>query len=236
MRRIVPPSALSGQRTGPLLALLAAGIALAGCNLQSQHVSAGLPSDGYRSNYPITIQEAPEVLDIPVGRGSAGLSPDLAAVVHSYGVDAAHNATSGVAIMVPQGSANASTAAYLGRDIARILKTSGLSASLVEQRRYAVADPAANAPIRLTFNRIKAVSPPCGRWTGNIMPDDGGSNDGSEFGCSTQANLAAMVENPNDLIIPRAQTPIPAWKRWKSLQNYESGTSSSSSSSSSSSN
>jgi pilus assembly protein CpaD len=231
MKTIVPTSARSGLSTGPLFALIVAGLAVAGCNAQGERISTDLPTDGYRTRYPITVQEGPETLDIPVGRGSSGLGPDLVGAVRSFGADAARNGTSGIAIMVPRGSANEATASYLARDIARVLKASGLAASLVEEHRYAVADATASAPIRLTFNRIKAVSPPCGRWSGNIMAGDK-NEDGDEFGCTTQANLAAMVENPNDLIIPRAQTPIPAWKRWKIMQQYEAGSSNSSSTSS----
>ena len=74
------------------------------------------------------------------------------------------------------------------------------------------------APIRLGFTRIKAVSPPCGRWTADIVPDTRKGDDGAEFGCATQANLAAMVENPNDLLMPRAQTPVHGWQRWQATQ------------------
>ena len=222
MKTIVPTAATTRQGAGIVLALVVAGL-VGACDMHNARISDGLPSDGYRSRYPITVQEAPEVLDLPVGSGSAGLPPDLRAVVHSFGSDAARNATSGVAVMVPQGSANEATASYLARDIARTLKSSGLAAALVEERRYHVADAGANAPIRLTFNRIKAVSPPCGQWTENIIADDNKGGDGAEFGCSTQANLAAMVENPNDLIIPRAATPIPAWQRWKAMQTFGAG-------------
>jgi pilus assembly protein CpaD len=231
---MIPTSVPAPRPFGPLMALVAAGLMLAACNTQGQRISEGLPTDGYRTAYPITIEDAPEILDLPVGRGSTGLSPDLAAVVRSFGADAAKNATSGVAVMIPQGSANAAAASYLSRDVVRTLRSTGLAASLVEVRPYAVADGRANAPLRLIFTRIKAVSPPCGRWTGSVIANDEKGGDGAEFGCTTQANLAAMVENPNDLIIPRAESPIPAWQRWKSMQKFEGGSSSGSTSSSSS--
>jgi len=125
--------------------------------------------------------------------------------------------------MLPAGSANQATASYLGRDIKRVLVASGLNARMVQETSYAVTDRTALAPIRLSFNRIKAVSPACGKWTANILPDDEKNTVGAEFGCSTQANLAAMVENPNDLITPRAPTPAPAWKRWVMMQQFGAG-------------
>ena len=71
------------------------------------------------------------------------------------------------------------------------------------------------------------MSPPCGRWTADILPDNQKGDDGAEFGCATQANLAAMVENPNDLLMPRAQTPVHGWQRWQTLQKLASGDNSS---------
>lgn len=208
----------ANARGGVLLALAVAAL-LAACNSRGQAITEGLPTDGYRSHYPITVEEAPEVLDIPVGSGASGLGTDMRNIIASFGTDAARNATSGVVIMTPSGSANQATARYLSRDIARVLRSAGLAAALVATRSYPVADPAANAPIRLAFNRIKAVSPRCGRWSEDIAPDDEKGDEGAEFGCATQANLAAMIENPNDLITPRAQTPIPAWKRWQAVHD-----------------
>jgi pilus assembly protein CpaD len=57
------------------------------------------------------------------------------------------------------------------------------------------------------------------------MPDNQKGTDGAEFGCSTQANLAAMVENPNDLLMPRAETPVHGWQRWEMLQKASKGSS-----------
>lgn len=225
----------SGRAPAGIVALLLVATAITGCNSRGQAITAGLPTDGYRTRYPITVQEAPETLDIPVGSGTAGLDADTRAVVASFGRDAALHGTSGVLVMAPKGSANEKAAAYLAGDISKTLKATGLSARLVALRSYPASDPSSNAPIRLVYNRIKAVSPPCGNWSEDAAPNDEAGDDGAEFGCSTQANLAAMVANPNDLLMPRAETPVPAWKRWQALQVSASGSQSSSQSSSSSS-
>lgn len=199
----------------PALALV---LALAACNQQGQALTEGRPSDGYRTAYPIAVTEAPQTLDIPVGTGTAGLSPDLRAVIADFGADAAKNATGPVVVMTPQGSINEAAAERLARDIRTELRQAGVAAAFLRSQSYPVADPRVPAPIRLGFARIKAVSPPCGLWTEDVMPDRQKGTDGAEFGCSTQANLAAMVENPNDLIIPRATTPVKGWQRWQMLQ------------------
>lgn len=209
------------------VALTLAGM-LAACNQQGQALTEGTPPDGYRSAYPIAVTEAPQTLDIPVGTGTGGLSADLKAVVADFGADAARNATGPVVVMTPIGSVNQAAADYLARQIHAVLKQSGVAPSYLRAQTYAVADPRVPAPIRLGFARIKAVSPPCGRWTADIMPDNQKGDAGAEFGCASQANLAAMVENPNDLITPRAETPTHGWQRWQAVQKLTSSDSSSS--------
>lgn len=207
----------------PIMAALA--LVLVACNQQGQTLTDGLPADGYRSAYPIAVTEAPQTLDIPVGTGTGGLSPDLRAVVADFGADAARNATGPVVVMTPAGSINQAAADYLARQIRTVLKQSGVAAAYLRTQTYAVSDPRVPAPIRLGFARIKAVSPPCGRWTSDVMPDNQKGTDGAEFGCATQANLAAMVDNPTDLLTPRAETPVKGWQRWEMLQKAAKGSS-----------
>lgn len=193
-------------------------LALTACNQQGQALTDGLPTDGYRTSYPIAVTEAPQTLDIPVGTGTAGLTREMRDVVADFGADAARNATGPVVVMTPQGSINQGAANYLARQIRDVLRQSGVPGAYLRAQTYAVADPTVPAPIRLGFQRIKAVSPSCGHWTADILPDTRKGDDGAEFGCATQANLAAMVENPNDLLTPRATTPVRGWQRWQQVQ------------------
>lgn len=71
------------------------------------------------------------------------------------------------------------------------------------------------------------VASQCGLW-----PADVGIAHGSEshlnrpswnHGCATQHNLAAIVENPGDLLGPRAETQPDAARRQTSIGRYRSG-------------
>jgi pilus assembly protein CpaD len=132
-----------------------------------------------------------------------------------------------MAILTPSGSGNHAAAQHVAREARAEALRAGLSKSMIEMRTYDAGDPNAAAPVRLSFARIKAMSPECGKWTGPVLPG-WGNGDAVEFGCATQANFAAMVENPEDLINPRASTPTPAgrryfiWKQW--LESGETST------------
>ncbi len=80
-------------------------------------------------------------------------------------------------------------------------------------RHQALSSPDAHAAtLRITYPLMGAqVAGPCGLWPADLGP----SNDMKHFenqpyynlGCATQQNLAAMVENPADLVQPRGETP-----------------------------
>lgn len=71
------------------------------------------------------------------------------------------------------------------------------------------------------------VASTCGLW-----PHDTGTGDARldmmnrphfNHGCASQANLAAMVANPNDLLGPRAEGPIDASRRQTAINRYRAG-------------
>ena len=43
------------------------------------------------------------------------------------------------------------------------------------------------------------------------------------FGCATQRNLASMVDNPSDLVQPRAETPPYTMRRTEGFEKYRKG-------------
>ena len=59
--------------------------------------------------------------------------------------------------------------------------------------------------VKLSFARYIAEGPKCGKF-----PDDLAQNSDNvqfeNFGCAAQHNMAAMIANPHDLVIPRDQT------------------------------
>jgi pilus assembly protein CpaD len=198
------------RNTARLLLPLAAVLALGAC--AQRYDPQSIPTDGYRSQYPISLTEAPETLDIAVGYGGTMTEATRDSVM-AFAADARSRGTSGLVILSPQGAANDTAAAYVAQLAHRAAIDGGLAPHLIEERRYAVGDNSAAAPVRLSYSRIRAVTPPCGQWTDDINSGDYDNNSGLNFGCSTQANLAAMVSNPQDLIHPRASTPPPVRNR-----------------------
>jgi pilus assembly protein CpaD len=83
------------------------------------------------------------------------------------------------------------------------------------------------ATVRVVYPKMVAEAGPCGLWPHDIGPSlDGADFENREywnFGCARQRNLAAMVENPADLVQPRGDAPAYAARRSMALDKYRKG-------------
>jgi pilus assembly protein CpaD len=217
---------VSGGRRAACLATVAAlaGL-LGGCNTTSRTVEA-VPDD-YRLRHPITLQEGTRTVEIFVGTSRGGLTPAQRADVLAFAHVWKREATGGVVIDVPAGTPNQRAAADVVHEIESILAATGVPAQGIAVRPYRPIDPAKFAGIRLTYPRVTADAGPCGLWPHDLGPSD--VKEYSEnrqywnFGCASQRNLAAMIDNPADLVQPRGETPAYTARRTVTLDKYRKG-------------
>ncbi len=206
-------------------AIVALAAALSGCYSDRQ-IADTYPND-IRQRHPIAIREGERTLEIFVGTNRGGLTPpqraDVLALAHRWG----HEATGGILIQVPAGTRNEAAAAGVLREIQAILTAAGVPPNVVVARRYRPANPMQLATVRVIYPKMIAEAGPCGLWPHDIGP----SHDGADFenreywnlGCASQRNLAAMVENPADLVQPRSDAPVHAARRSTVLEKYRKG-------------
>jgi len=188
-----------------------------------QHTKSGsIPTDGFRTRHPIEFKELPKTLDIPVGMRTSRLNKVQRQKVAAFARESTHKGDGMIQILVPSGSANESTANYVASKIRDIVRRSGVRAHNVGMQAYTVPDAGAVAPIRLAYTSIQASVHRCGTWPDNIA-DNLQNGDYYEFGCSTQANLAAIISNPADLLNPRASTPGDAARHSTIMDKYRKG-------------
>ena len=157
--------------------------------------------------HPIMVTQQPTTLSIKVSRGSYGMSPHQRAQVVSFleryrGVDAGN---SRLIIEAPSGSANEVAAMQAVAEIRSLMSEIGFDAASVGvEAVQAGGNP--QAPIRISYLRYVAEGPQCGKWPSNLAESAANLNH-PNLGCATQANLAAMIANPADLVKPRSITP-----------------------------
>lgn len=135
--------------------------------------------------------------------------------------------TGGVAVDLPTNTPNAMVANDALREISSIFIAAGIPAAGVTVRPYQPADSTKLATIKLNYGKIVAEAGPCGLWPKDL----GASMDRSyaentaywNLGCSTQRNLAAMVDNPSDLVQPRGESPASTPRRTYAIEQYRRG-------------
>ena len=110
--------------------------------------------------------------------------------------------------------------------MARILAASGVPRDGVVVRGYH-PPTSALAAIRISYPKITAQAGPCGLWPEDIGPslnrDFFENQPPWNFGCTSQRNLAASVDNPADLVQPRGETPAYEMRRTGVMTSYAQG-------------
>jgi pilus assembly protein CpaD len=210
-------------------ALIIAGCALlvCGCTTDQQVVAAvpDVPYD-YRQRHPITMTEVSHTLQVFVGTSRSELKASQRADVAQFGYSWRREATGGVAIEIPVGASNERAAADTVHVIRSILAAASVPQDRIVVRRYQ-APGYTIQPIRVSYPKIAAQVGPCGLWPEDIGPsfnrDYFENQPYWNFGCATQRNLAAMVDNPADLVQPRGETPPYEMRRTIVMDKYRQG-------------
>ena len=224
-RSTVTGGRMAGRHARRAALVLAAGMTamLAGCaNHSKHHFEVGGPPASHKQRHPIVIGEREQTLDIPVGTSVPGLPKASREAVTGFAQDYARNPSGPIRIMMPTGSHNAHVASALGSDILEALSHGGVDPARVEIMHYDASRHGRAAPIRLSYQGITASVHKCGRWDKDLTRT-GENRNWTNFGCANQANMAAIVANPADLLSPRGQTSIDGADRARKIKAYQDG-------------
>jgi pilus assembly protein CpaD len=209
-------------------ALVGAAVALGACTHTDQVATTASVPDDYRLRHPIAIQEAERSVVIFVGRARGGLSAEQRADVMGLAQTWLHEGTGAIIADVPNGTPNARPAADAFREVQALLSAAGVPPRGVTVRHYHPDNPRQLATVRLNYPKISAVAGPCGLWPEDLGPsikDKSYFENKSyyNFGCAYQHNMAAMVDNPADLVQPRPETPAYTTRRTEGFDKYRKG-------------
>lgn len=200
----------------------AAVVALLSAGCQHSPTPESLARHDYRLRHPIVISEQAETLDLPVGAETRHLSGGMRRAVADFAHEARAEGVYRVEILVPSGAANEAAAHSVAGELRHTLAKAGIPPQNIDISAYPVGDPYATAPIRIAYPKVKAAVHACGRWTESLT-NDFENSDHPDFGCTTQSNLAAMVDNPVDLLRPRESGPADRARRDTVFEKYRKG-------------
>jgi pilus assembly protein CpaD len=207
-----------------ILALVTCALPLAGCGGDRVVADATTPSD-YRVRHPILVGEADYSLDLfPTGpNGSLDLrSLDRLREFAQRYRELGHGQ---ITVLMPTGgSYNPAESASL----AHIRQIFGPMGGYVAVAPYPIADPTLAAPVRISFEGVKArLSHRCGDWPNDLA--SGSTAQGWEnktwwnFGCASQNAIAMQVADPRDLAGPRGERPADTNMRIRAIEHVRKG-------------
>ncbi len=219
LKTVLLPRSRRAALGGAALALLA--IVSGGCSTTGTS-DVSTPDHDYRGRHPIMVSEEPEVLDIPVGMNGPAISPQIERAIRDYVAEYNESGTGSITIQVPTASANEMAAGSTGRAAHYALVRAGVPHNLITVAPYYVGNHAKAAALRLSFLRVKAVTPTCGIWP-ERQPNRFDNAQYHNLGCANQQNLAAMVANPADFVRPEPTSPANGARRAKVISDYSRG-------------
>ena len=213
-----PPSPRSLTRGAAAFILL--GV-LAGCsNVDRTVATSAIPVD-YHQRHPVALVNARQALDIFFVGVTNRLDYRQKHDVEAFAADYLAHGEGLIRVQVPRGSVDGRAADATLAGLRHLLAASGVKGD-IEVGTYQVSDARLASVLRMSFVKLQAkAATHCGDW-----PDDlgsGSSLDGWEnrtyynLGCASQQTLAAQIDDPRDLIRPRAEDPSDVQMRTRAI-------------------
>ena len=191
-------------------------------------MTASIPDD-YRLRHPIAIEEANRSVVIFVGHARGGLSASQRADVMGLAQTWLREGTGAIIADVPVDTPNARAAADRFREIQALLAAGGVPPRGITLHHYHPDDPRTlrDDPAELSENRggRRPLRPVAG-GSRALDPEQRSYFENKpyyNFGCANQRNMAAMVDNPSDLVQPRSETPAYTARRTEAFEKYRKG-------------
>jgi pilus assembly protein CpaD len=219
-----------GAQALRLALITTCAIMLGGC-YSARHASddvvvGGVVSD-VRQRHPIVLKEGPQTVDLFIGEKRGTLTGGQRAEVLAFAHEWRREASGGILVDVPTGTSNARAAATAAHEVRSILSAAGVPPDAVHVRTNRPRSAGKLATLRLHYPRVMAEAGPCGMWPHDLGPtydrEHFENRQYWNFGCAQQRNLAAMVDNPADLVQPRSEVPPYNGRRTTVLDKYHRG-------------
>ena len=179
--------------------LVFAALALPGCITADLQADDSIRTPVHASdNYPITVRKGPQVLEVAANNGS--LSPRQINAVRGFIHQAMQAGVTPLTVERPSGGGNS---ARVASEIASLMVNEGVARTGVDFRVYKAGSM---APVRVSFISTYASTKKCGDWSTDLS-DTSENTAYPNLGCAVQTNLAAMVADPDTLVVPKTKAP-----------------------------
>jgi len=205
----------------PIALALSLAAALAGCGAHYASSDPAFPGD-IEARHPIALVSAPTSIDVYPAHGA--IDARTVANLRAFAARYRSFGSGQILILTP---ATQRPAPSVVAAIRRTLAGAG-APTRIGVSSYAPPPSHGAPPIRVAFIGLKAqVATPCGDWPEDLA--SGSSLEGwknepyANFGCASQAVLAAQVDDPRDFVEPRALGPADVDMRMRAIEAVRQG-------------
>ena len=203
--------------------MLTTALAVGGCSHVDRAVATSpIPID-YHQRHPVVLENTRQSLDIfldgPAGRLDYRQKHD----VEAFAADFQAHAGSRIRVLVPRGGVDQQAADATLAAVRRELASAGVKGS-IEVGSFQVGSSRQASALRMSFVKLQTgLAHPCGDWPDDLGPgpnlEDWENRPWYNLGCANQGTLAAQVDDPRDLVRPRAEEPGDVVMRTRPIQD-----------------
>ncbi|HEY8565120.1 MAG TPA: CpaD family pilus assembly protein [Beijerinckiaceae bacterium] len=216
----------AAPRAAARLAAVGLAAGLSACAADRAVTGSTYPHD-VPQRHPIVLAESARTLDVFV-TSAGGLDPRQRDDVRAFAEEYRRYGQGALVAQAPAGTRHALSLHMTLDGIRAALAAGGVPSAHLSVASYVPADPMAAAPVRLSFQRLKAkVESKCGLWPQDLGVSDAGFNNRNEtywnFGCAMQTNVAAQVADPVDLVRGRQEGRIDTVRRSRDFESIRQG-------------
>ena len=177
---------------------------LAACSNGELALDDKYVSTAHYDKFPIEVTRAPVKMEISSQHGT--LQSTQINAISGFSRLARNAGSSKITILRPSGGG---ASGQVARQTFQLLVQSGISPSMIVQKTY---PGPSKGPVQISYLRSVAVTKECGDWSTDLA-NSSSNAPYPNLGCSMQNNIAAMVLNPDDFVVPEPTTPVLAATR-----------------------
>ena len=217
------------SRFRPAVAVLLVAGLLGACRADRVATTGSTYPIDVRTRHPIVLADGERTLDIfPTGIGH--IDPRQRADLEAFLTEYRRYGRGVLLVEMPRGVSPglAGPVERTGAAIRHLAVEMGVPARGLQLTAYPIANPTLAAPLRLSFQRMQAkVADKCGLWPRDLGVSDVRADWSNEptwnLGCATQANFAAQVADPIDLVRGRPEGRIDSVRRTQDIGQLREG-------------
>ncbi|MEZ5956839.1 MAG: CpaD family pilus assembly protein [Hyphomonadaceae bacterium] len=180
-----------------------------------------LPTPTQADRHEPTAEAAVQRLSIDVTPGQMELARADRDQLRAFANDYLRYGHGPLVLEAPSGGPNSEAASILAADARRTLADAGVSYAAIAGSTLDAAGE--SRPLLVSFNRFEARPPECAPLWEQDLAHQSNNQPWDSFGCATNFNLAAMVEDPADLNRPRDLAARDSGRRDTVMDAYRAG-------------